>query len=88
MVGGTKTPGWSRGGATYELKKDLVCMLIFFGGRCKPGEGIVEHHGDEKGQEHPAQWTDLPSGVHAASVGMPISCACLSLKRDFQHRGQ
>lgn len=75
-------------GATYELKKDLGGLLIIVGGRCQPGEGIVKHHADEKGQEHPSQWTDLPSGVHAASLGMPISCACVSLRRGFQHRGQ
>ena len=75
-------------GATHELKENLVYAQIVFGGRCQSGDGIVEYHGDEKGQEHPAQWTDFPSGVHAASLGMPMSCACVSLRRGFQHRGQ
>ena len=75
-------------GITYELKKDLECVRIVFWGRCQPGDGKVKYHADEKGKEHPAKWTDFPSGIHAASLGMPMRWACGSLRRDFQHRGQ
>jgi hypothetical protein len=34
-----------------EDLKDLVCPLIVLWGTCQPGDGIVEHHADEKGQE-------------------------------------
>jgi hypothetical protein len=58
------------------------------GGKCQPDDGIVEDYADEENEEHPAQRTDLPSRVHAASVGMPIRVACVSLRRGFKHRGE
>jgi hypothetical protein len=74
--------------ATHELKEKLVYAEIVFRGRCEPGNGIVKHYADEEGQKYPTQRTDFPSGTHAASLGMPISCACVLLRRGFQHRGQ
>jgi hypothetical protein len=71
-----------------KLKRDLVCLRIVVRGLCSRDERIVEHHADEKGEEQPAQWTDFPASVHATALGIPIRCACASLRRDFQHRGQ
>jgi hypothetical protein len=71
----------------HEQKKDLVCLRIILGRRCQSGNGVVEHHADEEDKNYPAQWPDFPSGIHAASLGMPIKRACVSLRRDFQHRG-
>jgi hypothetical protein len=75
-------------GPNQKLEGDLVCLLIALGRRCQPGDGIVEHYANEEDQKYPAQWPDFPSGVHAASLGMPIRCACASLRRGFQHREQ
>jgi len=70
------------------LKKNLLCRVIVLRGTCALDGEIIQHHADEKDQEYPAQGTDFPSGIHAGSLGMPISSACASLRRDFQHRGQ
>jgi hypothetical protein len=65
-----------------------MCRVIVLRGTCAVDGEIIDHHADEKDQEYPAQRTDFPSGVHAASLGMLISCACTSLRRGFQHLGQ
>jgi hypothetical protein len=65
----------SNEGGDWELKEDLVYRRIVLGRMSQLRDGIVEHNTDEEGQEYPSQWTDFPSGTHAASLGMPISCA-------------
>jgi hypothetical protein len=74
--------------ATEGLKKHLLCRVIVLRGTYALDGEIIDHHADEKDQEYPRQWTDFPSGIHAASLGMPMRSACASLRRDFQHRGQ
>ena len=75
-------------GVTHELKQDLVCGGIVLRRRCQPDDGIVEHYPHEESEEYPAQWADLPSGIHASSLGMSIKFACTSLRRGVQHQGQ
>ena len=75
-------------GQRRGLKKHLLFRVIVLRGTCALDGEIIDHHADEKDEKHPGQWTDFPSGIHAASLGMPMSSACASLKRDLQHRGQ
>jgi hypothetical protein len=41
-------------GVIQKLKEDLVCLLIVYRGTCQAGDGIIDHHADEEGQEHPS----------------------------------
>jgi hypothetical protein len=65
-----------------------MCRVIVLRGTCALDGEIIDHHADKKDQEYPAQGTDLPSAIHAASLGIPMRSACVSLRRGFQHRGQ
>ena len=63
-------------------------LLFFLRGASQPSGDEIQYSGEEDRQEQPAERGDLPTGFHAASLGMPMIWAWASLRRSFQHQGQ